>query len=133
MNKLLPHASVISNSCTVGCTVCVGVCVCERCVRKTETRSLHGGIPPLKETPLFSVNSSQQDIMGTKAQVTFISAKATSLLHVISNGKFGKFDSQLLISTQCDKTRFLRFFFLLFFIFLPFLGQICLFFQIVYA
>lgn len=82
-------------------------------MRKTDIRSLHGGIPPLKETPLFSVNSSQQDIMGTTAQMAFLSAEATSLLHVISNWKFGKFDSQLLISTQCDKTRFLRFIFII--------------------
>lgn len=75
------------NICTVSCTVCVGVCVCVWCVRKTETRSPHGGIPPLKETPLCSAFAWQQNIMGTAAEAVFISVKAISILRVIQTWK----------------------------------------------
>ena len=65
--------------------VCVCVCVCV-CVRKTETRSPHGGIPLLEETPLCSAPSSQQDIMGTAAGLfSLLWKNALSPTHVIRN------------------------------------------------
>lgn len=81
---------------------CMCGCVCVRCVRKTETRSLHGGIPLLEETPLCSTPSSQEDIMGTAAGLFSHLWKMPSILHM--SIEIGIFLSHLLVFTSHEKT-----------------------------